>query len=62
MPEHLGFIIWNQISEKLSNFEEIAIHKKTGQFKIRSILVNPCIKMKNSDFFVNWVIRDSWID
>jgi hypothetical protein len=54
MPEHLGFIIWNQISEKLSNFEEIAIHKKTGQFKIRSILVNPCIKMKNSDFFVNW--------
>jgi hypothetical protein len=42
MPEYLEFVIWNQISEKISNFREIAIHQKTGQFKIVwSILVNP---------------------
>jgi hypothetical protein len=34
VPEDEGFVIWNQISEKYSNFGEIAIHKKTGQIKI----------------------------
>jgi hypothetical protein len=40
MPEHDGFFIWNQISEKYSNFGEIAIHKKTGLFKIVWSILN----------------------
>jgi hypothetical protein len=44
VPEHEGFVIRNQISQKFTNFSENTIHKKTGQFKIIwSIFVNSCI-------------------
>jgi hypothetical protein len=68
MPEDEGFVIWNQISKKYCNFGEIAIHKKTGQFKIvwsisgasnlrpRNIFVRPKLDSEFKEKSVFWPI------